>query len=229
MRRARILAAAAALAATVCVPTVAASAVQAAAAATPVLTLNALGGVPAAAGDLLTSSLLPGSTLRLSTAPGGSVGLSCPQSSWQGVLLSNPAVPGPAALKLSAPFTFALCTDTNPTVTSVTSVSLAGLPAILQVNGASPFAIQILPGSTPLTITANIVTASGAVTCVYQSPGPILGSTTPGLAPWNFTNQPFNLVSGPTPACGTPPTEYFSARYYSVIDTTAGNAGVYVN
>lgn len=229
MLRAKLIAAVAALAAAAAVPVAAASAAQAASAAVPVLTLNALGGPPANPGDLLAASLLPGSYLQLTTAPGSSTGLICRQSTWQGQLLSNPAVPGPAVIRVIAPFTIALCTDSNPTVTGVTSVAVGGLPEILQINGASPFPIQLLPSGPPLTITANLTTTAGPVTCVYQAAGPIVGNTALGSAPLVFTNQPFNLVSGPLPPCGTTPRDYFSAQYYPLLDTTAGNAQVYVN
>ncbi|MBC3839782.1 hypothetical protein GXW82_04665 [Streptacidiphilus sp. 4-A2] len=57
------------------------------------LSLRSLGGPPANPGDLLTSSLTPGSTLSLTSTPSGGVGLFCQQSVWGGVLQANPALP----------------------------------------------------------------------------------------------------------------------------------------
>lgn len=207
----------------------AAAAPSANAAATPVLSLGALGGPAANPGDLLASSLTPGTTLSLSTAPGGGVGLLCQQSVWNGQLLANPSVPGPAVIRLNNPFTIAACTDNAPTVTGVTGVAVSGLPDTLQVNGAGTFPIQLLPGSTPLQITATLATTTApTVVCVFQAAGVLNGNAGLGSAPWRFVNQPFKLVSGPLPACGST-TDYFTAGYSPVIDTTAAGQGVYVN
>ena len=203
-------------------------------AATPVLSLTALGGPAATPGDLLTSSLTPGTTLSLTTASSGGVGLFCQQSVWTGQLLGNPALPGPAVIRLgnpvTNPLTVAACTDNSPTVTGVTGVSVSGLPQTLQVTGTGTFPLQLLPSGGPLQFTVNLTTsAAPSVVCVFQSTGPLLGNTALGSAPWRFVNQPFKLVSGPLPACGTTPTGYLTAAYSPVIDTTAGGANVFVN
>jgi len=198
--------------------------------ATPVLSLKALGGPPANPGDLLTSSLTPGTTLSLTTTPSGGIGLFCQQSVWGGQLLSNPALPGPAVIRLLNPFTISSCTDNAPTVTSVTGVSVSGLPQNLQVTGTGTFPLQIVPLSTPLQLTVTLTTTtSPSVVCTYQSPGPLNGNTALGSQPWRFVNQPFQLTSGPLPVCGTSPTSFLTAAYSPVIDTTAGGANVFVN
>lgn len=211
---------------------VAPSAAAAPAAATfPVLSQTVPGGPAAVPGDLLTSSLTPGTGLSFTTAPGGSVGLFCKVSTWQGQLLANPAAPGTAAIKLLNPFTISSCFDNSPTVTGVSGVTVGNLPATMTVSDtASAYPIQILPSSVPLVIAYTVTVGSPpSVTCVFQAGGPVLGNTAPGGAPWQFVNQPFKLTSGSLPACGTSPTAYLTARYSPVLDATAGGTTVYVN
>ncbi|WP_405588095.1 Tat pathway signal sequence domain protein [Streptomyces sp. NBC_01190] len=200
-----------------------------AAAASAVLTRTAPGGPPANPGDLLTASLTPGTPLNFSTAPGGSVGLFCKQSVWGGQLIANPPAPGTAAIKLLNPFTISSCYDNSPTVTGVVGVTVGNLPATLTVSDSTGFPLQILPSSTPLQITVTLTTTGPTVTCVFQSPGPVNGNTGPGGAPWVFNNQPFRLLSGSLPACGTSPVAYLTARYSPVTDTTAGGSTIFVN
>ncbi|QMU70704.1 Tat pathway signal sequence domain protein [Streptacidiphilus sp. P02-A3a] len=200
------------------------------AAATPVLSLSALGGPAANPGDLLTSSLTPGTTLSLTSTPSGGQGLFCQQSVWGGQLLANPPLPGPAVIRLLNPLTISACTDNSPTVTAVTGVAVSGLPQTLQVTGVGAFPLQLLPTSGPLQITVTLATtAAPSVVCTYQAPGPLTGNTALGSSPWRFVNQQFNLVSGPLPACGTTPNGFLTAAYSPVIDTTAGGANVFVN
>jgi hypothetical protein len=199
-------------------------------AAVPVLSVTALGGPPANPGDLLTSSLTPGSTLSLTSTPSGGVGLFCQQSVWGGQLLANPALPGPAVIRLLNPLTISACTDNAPTVTAVTGVAVSGLPQNLQVTGTGSFPLQILPLSTPLQLTVTLSTTTApSVVCTYQATGPLNGNTALGSAPWRFVNQPFRLTGGPLPACGTTPNGFLTAAYSPVIDTTAGGANVFVN
>ena len=234
MRKIGYLAAAAAAAlAAAAGPAVAAQAsstASPAAVALPVLTLNTPAGAPAVPGQTLAASLTSGSSLRLSVAPGSPIGLTCTQSTWQGQLMANPAVPGPAVIQLMTPFTISSCMDSNPTVTGVTGVAVSNLPAILQVNGATPFPIQILPSSAPLLITVTVTTTTGSAptVCKYQAAGAVNGSTAAALTPWVFTNQPFNPAGPTSPACG-PGVAFFSAAYSPVTDLSAGGANIYVN
>jgi hypothetical protein len=199
-------------------------------AATPVLSLSALGGPAATPGDQLASSLTPGTTLSLTTVASGGVGLFCQQSVWSGQLLANPSLPGPAVIRVMPPLTIASCTDNSPTVTGVTGVAVSGLPDMLQVTGTGSFPLQLLPGASPLQIAVTLTTTTApSVVCTFQSPGPLLGNTALGSTPWRFVNQPFKLISGPLPACGTAPTGFLTAAYSPVIDTTAGGANVFVN
>jgi hypothetical protein len=217
------VAAAAALA--VAAPIAAASAATAAAPAA-VLTVNGLGGAPVLPTDLLTSPLTPGTLLSLTSVPGGGTGLFCQTSVWQAEDMSNPAVPGTAVLQLLPPLTISGCKDSNPGVINVVSVSVANLPALLQVTGASPYPIQILPMSAPLQIIVNL-DAPGPVTCVYtQATGAITGSTALGANPWLFAGQPF--TTSPSAACG-PATNFFSASYSQVTDSSMGGSPVFVN
>jgi hypothetical protein len=196
------------------------------AAAVPVLSLTVPGGPPANPGDLLTSSLTPGTTLNFTTAPGGPIGLFCKQSTWQGQLVSNPAAPGTAVIKLLNPFTVSACYDNAPTVTGVLGVTVGTLPATMTVADTPGYPIQILPSPNPLVITYTVTTTGPTVTCTFQAGGPVNGSTGPGGAPWKFVNQPFKLLSGSLPACGTQPTGFLTTQYSPVLD---GSATVFVN
>lgn len=232
MRMTRYLAAAATAAAAAALAL--AAPVTAADAATapsgPVLTLSGVGGPPANLGDVLSAQLSPGTLLELLSSPGGGSGLFCQQSSWQGQLVSNPAVPGTAVIKLAPPLKISGCKDSNPTVTGVTGVTVNGLPALLQVTGATPYPLQILPTTAPLQIVVSLTTTTVPVVCTYQqATGVINGNTSLGSAPWSFTAQPFNLVGGPTGPCGPTTTDFLTASYSPVIDATAGGALVYVN
>nr|WSX75070.1 Tat pathway signal sequence domain protein [Streptomyces sp. NBC_00899] len=202
-----------------------------AAAAVPVLSQSVPGGPAAVPGDIVKSSLTPGTGLSFTTAPGGSVGLFCKVSTWQGQLLANPAAPGTAAIKLLNPFTISSCFDNSPTVTGVSGVTVGNLPATMTVSDtSSSYPIQILPSTGPLVIAYTVTaTSPPSVTCVFQAGGPVLGNTAPGGAPWQFVNQPFKLTSGSLPACGTSPSAYLTAGYSPVLDATAGGTTVYVN
>jgi hypothetical protein len=66
--------------------------------------------------------------------------------------------------------------------------------------------------------------------CTYQSATSVInGNTALGSAPWQFVNQPFRLISGTLPACGSSPTSFLTAGYSPVIDTTAAGANIFVN
>ncbi|WP_329181893.1 Tat pathway signal sequence domain protein [Streptomyces sp. NBC_01477] len=199
------------------------------AAALPVLSQTVPGGPPVNPGDLLTSSLTPGTTLNFTTAPGGPVGLFCKQSSWRGQVLSNPPAPGTAVINLLNPVIIAGCFDNSPTVTGVTSVTVGNLPATMTVSDTSGYPIQILPSTGPLVIAYTVTTTGPTVTCVFQAGGPVNGNTGPGGAPWKFVNQPFKLASGSLPACGTSPTAFLTVQYSPVLDASTGGATVYVN
>jgi hypothetical protein len=216
---------------TVLAPMSAVAAAAPAAAPTQVLTLGALAAAPVNVGDLLTSSLTPGSTLSITAAAGGGVGLFCSQSVWGGRVLANPAAPGgTAVIQLLNPFTISACTDNSPTVTGVAGVAVSGLPDNLQVTSNPTYPLRILPTGAPLQIAVTLnVVGPATVVCTYQAVGVVMGNTTAGSNPWRFTNQPFQLTGGPLPACGTGPTSFFSAAYSPVIDTTVGGMNVFVN
>lgn len=230
MRRIGTLAAAllAALAAAVVVPATAAS--QPAPAGTPVLSQYVPGGPPVNPGDYLRSSLTPGTTLNFTTDPGGPVGLFCKQSTWIGQAAFNPPAPGTAVIKLLNPLSIDACYDNAPTVTGVAGVMVSNLPSTMTVSDTPGFPIEILPSTGPLTLSYTVsTTSSPAVTCVFQAGGPVVGATGLGGVPWQFTNQPFKLVSGSLPACGKTPTAYLTAGYSPVQDVSAGGTTVYVN
>jgi hypothetical protein len=210
-------------------PAAPASARPAASAALPTLTVGSPTGPAVNPGDILSSSLTSGTVLSLTTSPGGGVGLFCKQSTWQATSLTNPAVGGPAANRLTS-LTIAACTDNNPGVASVTGVGVTNLPDILQVTGTGAFPIQILPSGAPLQIVATLLLSTGATAvCTYQSNPPINGTTGLGSVPWSFTNQPFTLISGgPISACGAQ-ADFFTASYSPVIDVTQLGKTVYVN
>jgi hypothetical protein len=201
-----------------------------AAAAVPVLSRTAPGGPPANPGDILTASLTPGSQLTFVSGSGGP-GLFCKQSVWGGQLMANPPAPGTAAIKLLNPFTISSCFDNAPTVTGVVGVTVGNLPETFTVSDVGGFPLQILPSPNPLMISVTLTTTGPpTVTCLYQAAtGVVNGVAGPGPAPWRFINQPFQLVGGPLPACGTAPVSFLTAQYSPVIDTTAGSTTIFVN
>lgn len=192
-----------------------------------VLTLGGPGATPAPVGSIVSGSLFPDASLRLLESS-TELGLICDASTWQGKVLSNPAVPGTAVITLVAPFTATACTDDNPKVISVTSVVVSGLPDTLMITGAGSFPIQILPPGGPLTITENLtVSGIGASSCVFQAHPPTAGNALGGgFNPWNFVNQPFTLTSGIIGPCGMTAADLFSAEYSPIVDS---GAHVYVN
>jgi hypothetical protein len=202
-----------------------------AAAAVPTLTLNALGGPAAVPGDMLASSLTPGTQLSITTAPSGPQGLFCKQSVWNGQLLANPPVGGLAVIRVLPPATtIAACVDNNPTVIGVTGVVVNNLPTMLQVTGAGAFPIQLVPVAAPIQIVVTLTTTGPpTVVCTYQAVGVLNGNTALGLMPWTFMNQPFQLVGGVLPACGVNPRDFMNVNYSPVIDVTKAGANVYVN
>lgn len=192
----------------------------------PTLPILLVGTAPANVGDQVNAVLSNSTQLQLTIAPVSSssfpTGLKCSKSTWQGQVLNNPFAPGPASIQLTAPLQFLACTDNNPTVNAVNGVGVSGLPAPLLISSATPsFPIQILPFNSPLQIVVSLATTAGPANCVYRSTGVVNGSTTSGTNPWDFTNQPFALVSGPSLPCGVTGVGFLNASY-TVFDSTAG-------
>lgn len=203
----------------------AAPASAAAAPASDVLTVGAPGGAPVNPGDLLTSSLPPGSQLTVTTVPGGSTGLFCQQASLQAQVQGNPAAPGTAVLALVPPFSIASCKSSASTVISVPGVSVAGLPVKVAISDSSGFPINV----GPLQIVVSLNTTTGPVTCTYVPVGGAFpGNSVPGASVWDFTSAPFSLTGGTLPACGAS-VDYLSASFAPVIDTALGGQSVFVN
>jgi hypothetical protein len=193
------------------------------------LTLGGPGGAPVPAGDTL-SATLQSSSLTLLTSIAGP-GLTCSASAWKGSLAANPSGPSPAVITLlPSLFTISGCTDNNPGVTAVTSVTVSGLPESLLIFG-STYIAQIQPPGGPLTITENLVTGGGSPTiCMYQAIPGTNGNFASGSGPLTFTYQPFHQLTT-LPACGaaTAYVALFSATYSPLTDNSAGGTSVYVN
>lgn len=190
----------------------------------PILTVGTTSS-PANPGDSVGAQLTGSPpVLRLTTTPGGSVGLQCTQSYWAGKVLNDPVGPGPASIQFATPFQFQGCSYLgNPMVTAVNGAGMSGVPAPLLVSSATPYyPIQILPFSSPLQIVVSLVTVSGPVNCLFRTTSVINGSTTAGTNSWDFTSQPFGLVSGSPAACGVTGVGFLTASYGPVYDSTVG-------
>lgn len=227
MRAIRYLAASAAVAAATALA-VAAPAATATAASLSVLSLGAPSAAPAHPGDIVQAQLQPSTQLKLSTTPAGTIGLACTYSSWQAQVATNPYVPGSATLQLTTSYSITGCTDNNPKVTGVTSVTWVNLIEIT-VFGSAPFPFQLISGGPAIQLVVNLATTTGTLTCTYQAIGTPTGTAGPGLGPWSLVNQPFTQLGTPMPQCGAAGTNFFSAAYRPIIDVTAGGAPLYVN
>lgn len=191
--------------------------------ATAVLTQGSAGGAAIAVGDTLVANLAAGTAATFTDGPGSSNGVSCANSSFSATVTSNPAAPGSATEQLNSQ-SFDSCTSSVLGVMSVQSVTATSLPYTNTVTSGSGGNVSLNGTSAgPVGITVVLNTLLGQVSCVYQSPNGISGSTSNTDNSIGFANQPANLVSGPG-LCFS--TGYFSATYGPVTDSSAAGSPV---
>jgi len=218
MRRYLYLAIVAATALLTTLPAAAASADT-----TGVLTYGTAAGPDVAVNDVLTAGLASAAATFYSSAT-GTTGVSCSQSTFTASVTANPTAPGTAEESLTGQ-TFDGCTANVPGVTSVGSITLNNLPYISTVSSDGTVTISESSDTTPLKTTIVLNTILGSVTCVYTATS-ISGVSSNTANTIQFTSQQFTKSSGPGTCFAS---GFFSATYGPVIDTTQGNAPVFVN
>ena len=182
-----------------------------------VLTTGAVGGANVAVGDVLTASIVPGTTADFATTSGGTTGVKCAVSSFTATVVDNPPAPG-VALESTTAQTFGSCTANIFGVTGVGSVVVNNVPFATAVDGTTGAVAVTGTDAAPIQTTLRLNTILGAVTCVYRANGnAIAGTAGTGESSITFANQQFNKFSGPI-TC--PANGFFTARYSPVLDTT---------
>ncbi len=200
--------------------------VPASAASSSVLTTGSAGGTSVAAGDTVTSSLASGQNATFFSSPTSTTGVTCTSSSFSANVTANPAAPGVATESLTAQ-SFGGCTANNFGVTGVNSINVDNLPYTASVDDSTNTITLTGTSAAPIQATVSLGTIFGNITCVYQANGDTLsGAVSNTDNSITFTNQQFNLSSGP----GTcPSSSFFSAKYGPVTDSSQGGAPVFVN
>ncbi|MFJ8472516.1 Tat pathway signal sequence domain protein [Kitasatospora sp. NPDC094011] len=194
--------------------------------AAAVMTQGSASGPAIAVGDNLVANLVSGTAATFTDGVGSTNGVSCASSSFSATVTSNPAAPGNATEQLNNQ-SFDQCTSSVLGVMSVQSVTATSLPYTNTITSGSGAASLNGTSAGPVGITVVLNTLLGQISCVYQSPNGITGSTSNSNSSITFANQPATLVSGPG-LCFS--TGYFSASYGPVTDSTAaGSPVLYVN
>jgi hypothetical protein len=192
-----------------------------------VLTTGSVGGANVAVGDLLSASILSGTTADFATASGGSTGVKCAASTFTATVVDNPAAPG-VATESTTSQTFGSCTANIFGVTGVSSVVVNNAPFATTVDSSTGVVTVTGTDAAPIQTTLKLTTILGSVTCVYRANGGsitgVAGSTDSSIS---FTNQQFNKYSGPI-TC--PSNGFFTASYSPILDTSVTDSpAVYTN
>ncbi|MEV7360245.1 MULTISPECIES: Tat pathway signal sequence domain protein [unclassified Kitasatospora] len=192
-----------------------------------VLTTGSSSGPDVAVGDVLTASLVSGTTATFYSSASGTSGISCANSAFSATVTANPAAPGSAVEQLNTQ-TFGSCSSNVLGVTGVKSITVNNLPFTNTVGDGPGNPVALTPGAAgAMKTTVVLSTILGSVNCVYQTTTGISGTTSNTGNTIGFTSQPFNLVSG-SGLCFS--TGYFSATYGPVTDTSvAGSPLIFVN
>jgi hypothetical protein len=188
-----------------------------------VLTTGSVAGTNVAVGDVLSASLLTGTTADFATTSGSATGVHCAVSTFVASVVDNPAGPGVATESTTAQ-TFGSCTTNIVGVTSVTSVIVDNAPFATTVDSTTG-AVSV---SGPIQTTLKLRTILGTITCVYHSDTTaIAGTAAAGDSSIAFADQQFDKTSG-SALC--PANGFFTANYSPVSDTSVdGSPAVYTN
>jgi hypothetical protein len=188
-----------------------------------VLTTGSVGGANVAVGDVLSASLLTGTTADFASTSGSATGVHCATSTFVASVVDNPAGPGVATESTTAQ-TFGSCTANIAGVLGVTSVIVNNAPFATTVDSTTG-AVAV---SGPIQTTLKLRTLLGSITCVYQSDQTaIAGTAAAGDSSIAFADQQFDKASG-SALC--PSNGYFTANYSPVTDTSVdGSPAVYTN
>lgn len=188
-----------------------------------VLTTGGVGGTNVAVGDVLSASLLAGTTADFATTSGSTTGVHCATSAFVASVVDNPAAPGVATESTTAQ-TFGSCTTDIIGVTSVTGVTVDNAPFATTVDSTTG-AVSV---TGPIQTTLKLRTILGTITCVYHSDtAAIAGTAAAGQSSIAFAGQQFDKTSG-SGLC--PANGFFTADYSPVSDTSVeGSPAVYTN
>ncbi|SED93113.1 hypothetical protein SAMN05216532_6297 [Streptomyces sp. 2231.1] len=189
---------------------------------TAVLTTGGAGGTAAAAGDVLTAPLAPGTSANFYSSATGTSGVKCTSSQFTATVTDNPSAPGTATESVTAhTFDSSTCTSNVIGVLGVNGITIDNLPYTATV--ASDGTLSVLPPSgSVVQATVKLRTLLGSVSCVYQAAG-LTGKADNADSSITFTNQQFTKSSGSSLCFAN---GYFTAKYAPVTD---GGAPVYVN
>lgn len=191
-----------------------------------VLTVGSAGGANVAVGDVLTASIVAGSTANFATTSGSTTGVKCAVSTFTAAVVNNPVAPG-VAIESTTAQTFGSCTANILGVTGVTSVVVDNVPFATTVSSAGVVTVTGTDAA-PIQTTLKLRTILGSVTCVYRADADaikgVAGLTDSSIA---FGDQKFNKFSGPI-TC--PANGFFTANYTPVLDTSlTDTSAVFVN
>jgi hypothetical protein len=192
-----------------------------------VLTTGSAGGPNVAVGDVLTASVLAGTTADFATASGGTTGVKCSESAFTTTVVDNPVAPGVATESTTA-HTFATCTANIFGVTRVNSVVVNNTPFDTKVDGVTGTVTVSGTEALPIKTTLSLGTILGSVTCVYVAvTGSITGTASNTDNSIAFADQPFTKSTGPITCPGS---GFFTATYSPVLDTSVeGSPIVFTN
>lgn len=186
-----------------------------------VLTNDSAGGTAVAVGDVISADLAAGTTATFFDSADGDTGVTCTTSGFRGTVEDNPTAPGTATGTLDE-LTLTDCTANILGVTSV-SITVENLPYSLGVSSEDGNPVTISGES--MTISAELDTLIGTITCVYEATG-ISGNADNADNSIAFANQEFTRSDGPD-NCFSP--GYFTATYGPVQNDTADSSPVFVN
>jgi hypothetical protein len=199
-----------------------------AAAASNVLTTGSSSGSAVANNDVLTGNLNSGGSGATFTDTAGNGTVTCTTSSFQATVTGNPTAPATATESLTH-HDFSSC-SISVFGASVDSVKVDNLPYNASVT--SPNSVSIGPGTAGVIQTTVSISSPflGSFQCVYHvhdSSGKLSGSTDNSNNSLNFSNQQFDLFSGPSSCFAS---ANFSASYAPVTDSSqSGSPAVFTN
>lgn len=192
-----------------------------------VLSTGAAGtaGANVAAGDVLSASLVTGTTAFFANSESGTTGVTCTTSSFTATVTDNPVAPG-TATESTTDQQFSGCTANITGVTGVNGVTVTSVPMATTVDSTG--AVTVGSADAPVQTTIALSTLLGSINCLYSATsGSISGVASDTDNSITFTGQPFTKSSGSVlcPASG-----FFTASYGPVLDTTVdGSPAVFTN
>jgi hypothetical protein len=193
------------------------------AASVHVLTIKKVGGTAVKKGDLLTSGLAKGSTVKV-TLSGET--LTCKAATFQGKVTSNPTKHGKASESVTSQ-SLSKCT-VNLTGITVKSVTASNLPynATVSDSKGDPVKVSGRSKSKPITFTVTVLFEGSPFACSYSAAS-ISGKASNKGNSLSFSGQKFKRV-GTDALCK--PSALFSATFGPLTDhSVKGHPRVFLN